>query len=97
MMGSYLGGHTPVNTLTKQYHKLLQECGLPQIHIHDLRHSASGLLLSMGVPMKVIQEILGHSSISITMNLYGHVADGMQDAAMEKMNSLFRKEGTNEM
>ncbi|MBA2396645.1 MAG: tyrosine-type recombinase/integrase [Ktedonobacteraceae bacterium] len=83
--------------MTKQYHKLLQECGLPQIHIHDLRHSASGLLLSMGVPMKVIQEILGHSSISITMNLYGHVADGMQDAAMEKMNSLFRKEGTNEM
>jgi integrase len=51
-------------------------------------------LLSMGVPMKVVQEILGHSSILITMNIYGHVADGMQDAAMDKMDNLFKKDGT---
>jgi integrase len=90
-----LGEHLPVKRLTTHYRILLQQCNLPQIHIHDLRHSASTLLLSMGVPMKVVQEILGHSSIVITMNIYGHIADGMQENATEKMNNLFKKDGTN--
>jgi integrase len=47
----------------------------------------------MGVPAKVIQEILGHSSIIITQDLYGHVIAGMQDEAMQKMDTLFKKEG----
>ena len=90
-----LGEHLPVKRLTTHYRILLQQCNLPQIHIHDLRHSASTLLLSMGVPMKVVQEILGHSSIVITMNIYGHIADGMQENATEKMNNLFKKDGMN--
>jgi integrase len=87
-----LGEHFPVGQLTTHFKKLLQENNLPQLHIHDLRHSTSTLLAKMGVPAKVIQEILGHSSIVITQNLYGHVIAGMQEEAMQKMDTIFRKE-----
>jgi integrase len=44
----------------------------------------------MGVPAKVVQEILGHSQISMTINIYSHVLPDMQQEAMDKMNDLFR-------
>ncbi len=89
------GEHFTVTMLTSHYKKLLQECDLPQLHIHDLRHSCATLLASMGVPAKVIQEILGHSSVIITQDLYGHIINGMQEEAMGKMNDLFREEKAN--
>lgn len=92
-----------VATLRNHFNVLLQQCNLPHMRIHDLRHSAATLLLYMGVPMKVVQEILGHSSITITMDLYGHLLPGMQEDAMNKMDDLFgeknkkeRREGTKE-
>ncbi|MBA2392055.1 MAG: site-specific integrase [Ktedonobacteraceae bacterium] len=87
------GEHFPINRLTLHFKRLLRENDLPQLHIHDLRHSASTLLASMGVPAKVIQEILGHSSIIVTQNLYGHVIEGMQEEAMQKMDMLFQSNG----
>jgi integrase len=89
------GEHFAIDTLLSHYKQLLQECGFPPMHIHDLRHSCATLLASMSVPAKVIQEILGHSSITTTQDLYGHVINGMQEEAMEKMNDLFREEKVN--
>jgi integrase len=77
------------NYLRVLFKKLLKKAGLPDIRFHDLRHSAATILLSMGVPAKVVQEILGHSSISITLNIYAHVLPGMQEEAMEKMDDWF--------
>jgi integrase len=68
---------------------LLKEAGLPQIRFHDLRHSAATFLLSMGVHPKVVQELLGHSQISITMDTYSHVLPSMQRDAMDKMDDWF--------
>ncbi len=85
------GEHFAVHLLTAHYRKLLKDCGLPHLHIHDLRHCAATLLASMSVPAKVIQEILGHSSIIVTQNLYGHVINGMQEDAIDKMDGIFRK------
>ena len=56
---------------------------------HDLRHSAATILLSMGVPAKVVQQILGHSNISTTLNIYGHVLPEMHRDAMDKMDDFF--------
>jgi len=78
-------------TLSNHFFKLLEEIGLPHIRFHDLRHSAATLLLSMGVPMKVVQEILGHSTFNVTANLYSHVLPTMQQEAMSKMDSFFRE------
>jgi integrase len=88
-----IGDYFPVHQIESNFLVLLQENDLPLLHIHDLRHSCATLLASMGVPAKVIQEILGHSSIVVTQNLYGHVIEGMQEEAMEKMDNLFEKEG----
>ncbi len=83
------GDYYALTTLERHFKKLLSAAGLPAMRIHDLRHSAATLLLKMGVPMKVIQEILGHSSFAVTANTYSHVLMEMQDSAMDKMDGLF--------
>ena len=50
---------------------------------HDLRHTHAAMLLKQGVNPKIVQERLGHSSISITMDIYSHVMPNMQKDAME--------------
>lgn len=76
------------STLLGRFYKLLKEIGLPRIRFHDLRHSAATLFLSMGVPMKVIQELLGHSSITITADIYSHVLPSMYREAMDKIGGF---------
>ena len=63
---------------------------MPHIRFHDLRHSAATILLSMGVNVKVVQEMLGHSRISMTLDTYSHVLPGMQEEAVEKISNLFQ-------
>jgi integrase len=83
------GGYLDPAHLRQRFDKLLKDAGLPDVRFHDLRHSAATILLSMGVPAKVVQEILGHSQISMTMDIYSHVLPDMQQEAMAKMNDLF--------
>jgi integrase len=71
---------------------LVKKAGLPRMRFHDLRHSAATILMAMKVPVKVIQELLGHSTITITLNVYGHVLPSMQEEAMDKMEHLFGKD-----
>ena len=59
--------------LTSAFPKLLEQHGFRRIRFHDLRHSCASLLLSNGVPMKQIQEWLGHSDFSTTANIYSHL------------------------
>lgn len=54
---------------------------------HDLRHSAATLLLKLQTNPKIVQEILGHSNIGITLNIYSHVLPTMQENAMQSMNT----------
>lgn len=61
------------------------KAGLPHAGLHTLRHSAASVMLTRGVPLKVVSEILGHSSISITGDIYGHVSP---DVAREAMDML---------
>ncbi len=87
-MGRLLSPHY----LTEAFAKLLKKHGLRKIRYHDLRHSCASLLLANGVPMKQIQEWLGHSDFSTTANVYAHLecnskrlsaaamTNGLQDA-----------------
>ena len=61
------------NFVTEHFDWLLTKYGLKHIRFHDLRHSCASLLLKEGVPMKQIQEWLGHSDISTTANIYAHL------------------------
>lgn len=69
---------------------LLKQANLPPIRFHDLRHSAATLLLSVGVHPKVVQEILGHSRISMTLDVYSHVLPNIQQEAMQKLNKVLQ-------
>ena len=77
----------PANLL-KIFKELLVEAGLPEIRFHDLRHTAATLMLQQGIHPKVVQERLGHSDISLTLNTYSHVLPSMQEEAAEKMDEL---------
>ena len=57
-----------------------------------LRHSAATLLLSLGIHPKVVQEVLGHTQISITMDVYSHVLPGMQQDAMRQLDAALIKQ-----
>jgi site-specific recombinase XerD len=64
--------------------RLLERAAFPATtRIHDLRHSAATLLLSRGVPIKVVSEMLGHADVSITLSIYAHVLPDMQDEAAD--------------
>jgi integrase len=62
--------------------------GLPLIRFHDLRHTAATLLLGRGVNPKVVSEMLGHSTIAITLDIYSHVVPHMQQEAASIMDDV---------
>jgi len=71
---------TPLNPskVINRFKTLLKKAGLPEIRFYDLRHNAATILLCMGVHPKVVQELLGHNQISMTMAIYSHVLPTMQ-------------------
>jgi integrase len=71
------------------FKKLLNKADLPNVRFHDLRHSAATLLLASKIDLKVVSELLGHSSIAITADIYGHVLPTMQREVIKKMESVF--------
>jgi len=83
------GGYLHPDRMVERFQKLLKDAGLPHMRFHDLRHSAATILLSMGVHPKIVPELLGHSNISITMDVYSHVLPSMQKDAMDKWNDMF--------
>ena len=74
--------------MRRSYLPLLKKAGLKRIKFHGLRHSAATLLLGQAVHPKVVAEMLGHSRISTTLDLYSHVTEGMQQEATRAMDSV---------
>ena len=84
------GTHLRPNHVVDEFKKLLKKAGLLDIRFHDLRHSAATLLLSLGVHAKVVQEMLGHTQISMTMDIYSHVLPTLQRDVMNKLNDALQ-------
>jgi len=85
-----LGTPLNPNKVVDRFKTLLKRAGLPEIRFHDLRHSAATILLSMEVHPKVVQELLGHNQISMTMDIYSHVLPTMQKDAVSKLNNALQ-------
>lgn len=69
------------NNVSKQWILLRAEAGLPDLRLHDLRHSTATFLLAAGAPMKLVQEVLRHSRMQTTADIYTHVLPEMKDEA----------------
>jgi integrase len=76
-----------VHLLRREFLPLVSRAGLPRIRFHDLRHTAATLLLGRGVNPKIVSEMLGHASVSITLDIYSHVLPDMQDQAAAAMDA----------
>ena len=79
--------------VTRAFQAALAKAGLPRARFHDLRHGAATYLLNAGVDLKVVQTILGHSTIAVTAGTYAHVLPALQRDAAERVGAvLFQRE-----
>ncbi len=79
------------NLRNRSFWPLLKRAALPRIRFHDLRHTAATLLLGEGMHPKIVSEMLGHSKIAITLDLYSHVTPTMQRQAAETMDAVLSR------
>jgi integrase len=70
-------------TLSGLFVRQAKQAGLPQIRLHDLRHSVASILLARGVHPKVVSELLGHATIALTLDTYSHVIPSLQQEAAD--------------
>jgi integrase len=77
-------------SLTHGFEKFILARGLKQIGLHGLRHTHATAMLASGVHPKIAQERLGHSSVSVTLDLYSHVLPGMQVEAVSRVDAVLR-------
>ena len=75
------------NLTARSFKPLLERAGLPDIRLHDLRHTCATLLLSRGVHPKFVKELLGHATIAITLDTYSHVLPSMSDQTATAMEN----------
>jgi integrase len=77
------------NLTARSFKPLLKRSGLPNIRLHDLRHTCATLMLCEGVHIKLVQELLGHATVSITLDTYSHLLPGMGDETACAMDRIF--------
>ncbi|MCY7961336.1 site-specific integrase [Bacillus spizizenii] len=82
---------TPLSppNVRRTFKQISEKANLPSIRFHDLRHTHATLLLEKRIPVKVISERLGHSSINVTLNVYAHVLPHMQTEVVDMLDKAF--------
>jgi len=79
------------DTISHAWTKISKRAGLKHFRLHDARHTHASLMLKQGIRPKMVQEKLGHATISTTLDLYSHVVPGLQEAAAMKFDELAPK------
>jgi integrase len=89
---------TPIGTpidprnCTRIVQQACKDAGVRRVRLHDFRHGAVSVLLGLGVPPRTAMDIAGHSTIEMTMNVYGHVSLDEKRDALDKVGQLFEEE-----
>lgn len=77
--------------LATVFNRIVTAARVPQIRLHDLRHTHATLLLKLGENPKIVSERLGHSSVQMTLDIYSHVLPDMQELAAQKFSDALKK------
>ena len=88
VFGKPVGEPLEPSSVTVRFQALLVDAGLPRIRFHDLRHATASLLIADHVPARVVMEMLGHSSITTTMNIYAHVMPALQRETANHLDDI---------
>jgi len=86
IFASETGAPLDPENFSRAFAKLCNRAGLGHWHPHELRHSGASLMLAQGTPLHVVSEILGHASITITKDVYGHLVEGDRRAVAASMS-----------
>ena len=86
IFASDTGAPLDPENFSRAFAKLCNRAGLGHWHPHELRHSGASLTLAQGTPLHVVSEILGHASITITKDVYGHLVEGDRRAVAASMS-----------
>ncbi|MER6783688.1 tyrosine-type recombinase/integrase [Streptomyces sp. NPDC000658] len=91
-----MDGHVPVSTIRAEtsaatFTRVAADAGSRVVRLHDARHGSATLLTAAGVAPRVVMEILGHSQISITLDVYTHVVQDTQREAISHMDRLLKR------
>jgi integrase len=89
---STIGTPLDPRNVYRLYQGALGQAGLPLRRFHDLRHSFASLLLVEGVSPRVVMEMLGHSTIKLTMDTYSHVIPALQQDAAQRLEALLQRQ-----
>ena len=82
-----LGSPLDERNVLRRFQNILALACLPKMRIHDLRHSAVAILIAQGVNIKAISELLGHSSVAFTLQVYGHLLEETKRETADKMDA----------
>ena len=80
------------NTVSHTFTKVISSAGLPHMRFHDMRHSFATFMFRLDVHPKKVQEMLGHSSIAVTLDTYSHVVPGLREKTVERLESAIDKQ-----
>lgn len=83
-----IGQHHVHQTVYKNYKRIVAALGYPELRLHDLRHSYAVISIMSGDDVKTVQENLGHSTITTTLDVYGHVTDRMREDSAARMQAF---------
>lgn len=89
-----VGSNLEPSNLRRHFRLILTKAKLPNVRFHDLRHTAATLMLSAGIALKVVSDILGHENIATTANIYQHVLPSTMREALTIMDEMINKDLT---
>jgi len=77
--------------MLEHFHKFLEKYGITDIRFHDLRHTAATMMIESGISIKIVQDILGHSNLATTADIYSHVSENAKEKAMKQLEAVYGK------
>ena len=89
---SEVGTPLDPDNVSHLFSRICRRAGLGHWHLHELRHSGASLMLAQGTDLYVVSEVLGHSSVAITKDVYGHLVEGQKRAAAELMSAQLMRD-----
>jgi integrase len=88
------GQYLDVGNLRRAFYRVLTAAGLRRIRFHDLRHTFASLLIQQGESLAYVRDQMGHASIQITVDTYGHLVPGGNRAAVDRLDDETQPDAT---